>query len=195
MSMLRYISFFREILPDRCAAVRVDHGATRVLQPGDPALLTTPWGSSRFRLAFSARLRPNATQPDDDRVTPARSSISRAVQPRLDGQWGPTAFGSGGLRVDDAIQEALLGVVNPGAIAAATAAAKEVGKWRDQVRDALSRDLEAARRAAADLVNRLVTAELETRWNGACTCATRLEGWKGSLLLAPGAQRSCRGSC
>ncbi|MCP2223792.1 recombinase family protein [Bradyrhizobium elkanii] len=46
----------------------------------------------------------------------------------------------GGLRVDDAIEEALLGVVGPGAVAAATAAAKGARERRDQVRDALSRD-------------------------------------------------------
>jgi hypothetical protein len=80
---------------------------------------------------------------------------------RPDGMSGPPAFGRawmdnggphciafGGLRVDDAIEEALLGVVGPGAIAAATAAAKEAGERRDQVRDALNRDLEAARYAA-----------------------------------------------
>jgi hypothetical protein len=54
----------------------------------------------------------------------------------------------GGFRVDDAIEEALLGVVGPGAIAAAIAAAKEAEERQDQVRDALSRDLEAARCAA-----------------------------------------------
>src|SRR5216683_2351862 len=56
---------------------------------------------------------------------------------------GPHCIGFGGLRVDDAIEEALLGVVGPGAIAAATAAANGARERRDQVRDALSRDLEA----------------------------------------------------
>src|SRR4051794_41664824 len=78
---------------------------------------------------------------------------------------GPYCIAFGGLRVDDAVEEALLGVVGPGAIAAATAAAKEARERRDQVRDALSRDLEAARYAAdrafrqydaADPPNRLV---------------------------------------
>jgi hypothetical protein len=97
---------------------------------------------------------------------------------------GPHCIGFGGLRVDDAIEEALLGVVGPGAIAAATAAAKEVGERRDQVRDALSRDLEAARYAAdrafrqydaADPANRLVTVELEARWNKALAHAAEVE--------------------
>ena len=98
---------------------------------------------------------------------------------------GPHCIGFGRLRVDDAIEEALLGVVGPGAIAAATAAAKEARERRDQVRDALSRDLEAARYAAdrafrqydaADPANRLVTAELEARWNKALAHAAEVEG-------------------
>ncbi|WP_247772672.1 recombinase family protein [Bradyrhizobium sp. 192] len=98
---------------------------------------------------------------------------------------GPHCIAFGGLRVDDAIEEALLGVVGPGAIAAATAAVKEAGERRDQVRDALSRDLEAARFAAdrafrqydaADPANRLVASELEPRWNRALAHAAEVEG-------------------
>jgi DNA invertase Pin-like site-specific DNA recombinase len=90
----------------------------------------------------------------------------------------------GGLRVDDAIEEALLGVVGPGAIAAAMVAARQVGERRDQVRKALGRDLEAARYAAdrafrqydaADPVNRLVAGELETRWNRALARLAEVE--------------------
>nr|WP_225648424.1 recombinase family protein [Bradyrhizobium australafricanum] len=98
---------------------------------------------------------------------------------------GPHCIAFGGLRVDDAIEEALLGVVGPGAIAAAIAAAKEAGERRDQVRDALSRDLEAARYAAdrafrqydaADPANRLVASELEARWNRALVDVAEAEG-------------------
>src|SRR6201993_2380534 len=98
---------------------------------------------------------------------------------------GPLCISFGGLRVDDAIEEALLGVVGPGAIAAATAAAKEAEERQDQVRDALSRDLEAARYAAdrafrqydaADPANRLVASELEARWNRALAHAAEVEG-------------------
>ncbi|MCK1711574.1 recombinase family protein, partial [Bradyrhizobium sp. 143] len=79
----------------------------------------------------------------------------------------PRCIAFGGLRVDDAIEGALLGVVGPGAIAAATAAAAQATHQRDQVREALGRDLEAARYAAdrafrqydtADPANRLVAA-------------------------------------
>ena len=88
----------------------------------------------------------------------------------------PRCIAFGGLRVDDAIEDALLQVVGPGAIAAAVAAEAEASQRRDQVRAALLRDLEAARYAAdrafrqydaADPANRLVAGELETRWNTA----------------------------
>ncbi|KUJ73319.1 DNA recombinase [Ruegeria marisrubri] len=90
----------------------------------------------------------------------------------------------GGLRVDDAIEHALLQVVSPGAIAAAEAAAKQAVSQRDQVRGALCRDLEAAQyttdRAfrqydASDPENRLVTSELETRWNRALQRVQEIE--------------------
>jgi hypothetical protein len=96
----------------------------------------------------------------------------------------PRCIAFGGLRVDDAIENALLTVVGPGAIAAAVAAEKEVDQRRDQVREALKRDLEAARYAAdrafrqydaADPANRLVAGELETRWNKALARVAELE--------------------
>jgi hypothetical protein len=96
----------------------------------------------------------------------------------------PHCIAFGGLRVDDAIENALLTVVGPGAIAAATAAEKEVGQRRDHVREALGRDLEAARYAvdrafrqydAADPANRLVAGELEARWNRALTHVAEVE--------------------
>jgi DNA invertase Pin-like site-specific DNA recombinase len=98
---------------------------------------------------------------------------------------GPHCIAFGGLRVDDATEEVLLSVVGPGAIAAATTAAKEARERRDQVREALGRDLEAARYAAdrafrqydaADPANRLVAGELEVRWNRALAHVADLEG-------------------
>jgi DNA invertase Pin-like site-specific DNA recombinase len=97
----------------------------------------------------------------------------------------PRCIAFGGLRVDDAIEEALLTVVGPGAIAAAVAAKKEASQRRDQVREALQRDREAARyvtdRAfrqydAADPANRLVAGELEMRWNKALARLAEVEG-------------------
>jgi hypothetical protein len=96
----------------------------------------------------------------------------------------PRCIAFGGLRVDDAIEEALLIVVGPGAIAAAVAAEKEADQRRDQVREALERDLEAARYAtdrafrqydAADPANRLVAGELEARWNKALARMAEVE--------------------
>lgn len=86
----------------------------------------------------------------------------------------PRCIAFGGLRVDDAIEAALLQVVAPGAIAAAVAAEAEAANRRDEVCEALMRDLQAARYAAdrafrqydaADPANRLVAGELEARWN------------------------------
>ena len=85
----------------------------------------------------------------------------------------PRCIAFGGLRVDDAIEAAVLKVVEPGAIAAAIAAEAKLSQRRDQVREALGHDIEAARYAAdrafrqydaADPANRLVAAELEMRW-------------------------------
>jgi DNA invertase Pin-like site-specific DNA recombinase len=96
----------------------------------------------------------------------------------------PRCIAFGGLRVDDAIEEALLRVVEPGAIAAAAGAEAQAAGRRDQVREALMRDLEAARyhaeRAfrqydAADPANRLVAGELEARWNRALKQAADVE--------------------
>jgi hypothetical protein len=96
----------------------------------------------------------------------------------------PRCIAFGGLRVDDAIEAALLGVVGPGAIAAAVTAEQEAGQRRDQVREALKRDLEAARFAAdrafrqydaADPANRLVAGELEGRWNKALARVAEIE--------------------
>jgi DNA invertase Pin-like site-specific DNA recombinase len=96
----------------------------------------------------------------------------------------PRCIAFGGLRVDDAIEEALLQVVEPGAIAAAVEAEAQAARRRDQVREALMRDLEAARYGAdrafrqydaADPQNRLVAAELEVRWNRALTHVGEIE--------------------
>src|ERR1700737_709420 len=96
----------------------------------------------------------------------------------------PRCIAFGGLRVDDAIEAAVLKVVEPGAVAAAIAAEAKLSQQRDQVREALGRDLEAARYAAdrafrqydaADPANRLVASELETRWNKALARVTEVE--------------------
>src|SRR5258708_24223774 len=55
----------------------------------------------------------------------------------------PRCIAFGGLRVDDAIENALLTLVGPGAVAAAVSAEKEAGQLRDQVRAAFKPDLQA----------------------------------------------------
>jgi DNA invertase Pin-like site-specific DNA recombinase len=94
---------------------------------------------------------------------------------RLDHQM-QTCISFGGLRVDDVVEEALVAVVQPAAAEAALAAEAQVRAQRDQVREVLRRDLEAARYAAdrafrqynvADPENRLITRELEARWDRA----------------------------
>ena len=88
----------------------------------------------------------------------------------------PRCIAFGGLRVDDAIEAELLKVLEPAALAAAMEAETQAAHHRDQVREALLRDLQAARYAAdrafrqydaIDPANRLVAAELEARWNKA----------------------------
>lgn len=119
------------------------------------------------------------------RYTGARHGIPRYSCSRA---WmdhgGPSCIAFGGLRVDDAIEEALLDVVGPGAVTAAQEAASQASGQRDQVRDILGRDLEAARYAAdrafrqydaADPANRLVAGELEARWNKALAKVGEIE--------------------
>jgi hypothetical protein len=81
-------------------------------------------------------------------------------------------------------ETALLQVVGPGAIAAAAAAEAEATTRRNQVPEAVLRDLEAARYTAdrafrqydaADPANRLVAAELEARWNRALLKVAEVE--------------------
>lgn len=80
----------------------------------------------------------------------------------------------GGVPVDRAVTEQIFRVLSPAAIEAAVLAHQQQSQQRDEVLRALERDLESARyeaaRAqrqfdAADPEHRLVTAELERRWN------------------------------
>ena len=77
--------------------------------------------------------------------------------------------------------------MQPAAVEAARAAEAQASARRDEAREAMVRDLEAARYAAdrafrqydaADPENRLVAGELEARWNRALTrvaaCETRI---------------------
>jgi DNA invertase Pin-like site-specific DNA recombinase len=105
------------------------------------------------------------------------------VRGRLD-QGEPSCIAFGGLRVDDVVEAALLAVVQPAAIEAARQAEAQAATRRDDAREALLRDLEAARYAAdrafrqydaADPENRLVAGELEARWNRALERVAEIE--------------------
>ena len=78
----------------------------------------------------------------------------------------------------------MLAVVQPAAAEAALAADARATAQRDEAREALMRDLEAARYAAdrafrqydaADPENRFVAGELEARWNRALTRVAEVE--------------------
>ena len=119
------------------------------------------------------------------RYTGAKHNIPRyACHRGLLDNGEPRCIAFGGLRIDDALQEELFKVVRPAAVAAAIEAEAQCAARRDQARQALLRDLEAARYAAerafrqydaADPENRLVTAELEARWNRALAHASEVE--------------------
>lgn len=96
----------------------------------------------------------------------------------------PRCISFGGKRVDEAIAREVLCVVKPAAIEAATMAFHDEANKQDHVAHALERDLEAARYAAsraqrqfdaADPENRLVTDELERRWNNALKAVREIE--------------------
>ena len=90
----------------------------------------------------------------------------------------------GGIPVDDVLGGEILRVVQPGAVEAAIMAHEEACQAHDEVLGALERDLEAARYSAgraekqfqaADPENRLVTDELERRWELALQRVNELE--------------------
>ncbi|TNJ38903.1 recombinase family protein, partial [Phaeobacter sp. B1627] len=81
----------------------------------------------------------------------------------------------GGLRVDDAIEHALLQVVSPGAIAAAEAAARQAVSQQDLEAAQYTADRAFRQYDASDPENRLVTAELEARWNRALQRVQEIE--------------------
>jgi DNA invertase Pin-like site-specific DNA recombinase len=110
----------------------------------------------------------------------------------------PRCIAFGGMTVDEAISREVLRVVQPAAIEASVLAHEERARQRDDILEALQRDLQAARyradRAhrqydAADPENRLVTAELEHRWNLTLQqvreIEVRIEQHSGTVAFAP----------
>ena len=96
----------------------------------------------------------------------------------------PRCISFGGLVVDDAIGKEILRVVQPAAVDAAVVASEAVAHQQDEVLNAWTRELEAARYAArreqkqydaTDPDNRLVADELERRWNTALQRVREIE--------------------
>lgn len=93
-------------------------------------------------------------------------------------------IGIGGVRFDHAVVARMLDAVSGHAVQAAILAAEKAAEADDAVRQALERDLEAARYEASlaarrhDLVDpakRHVARELETRWNAALERVAQIE--------------------
>ena len=112
-------------------------------------------------------------------------------------------IGIGGLRVDRAIAAAMLEAVSDRAIEAAVLAADQAARASDDVRQGLSRELEAARYEAGlaarryelvDPAKRHVARELEARWNTALERVAGLEHRLAELAAraaaAPGIDRA-----
>src|SRR5438094_178239 len=96
----------------------------------------------------------------------------------------PRCISFGGLVVDDAIGKEILRVVQPAAVAAAVVASEVAAHQRDDVLNAWTGELEAARYAArraqkqydaTDPENRLVADELERRWTTALQRVREIE--------------------
>jgi DNA invertase Pin-like site-specific DNA recombinase len=96
----------------------------------------------------------------------------------------PTCINFAGIPVDDALGHELLRVLQPAALEASLRAEAQQLQGQDDVVVALERELQAARYASeragkqyenADPANRLVTDELERRWNAALERVQALE--------------------
>ena len=97
----------------------------------------------------------------------------------------PRCISFGGLVVDATMAKEVLRVVQPAAIDAAVMASDDASRQQDDVLQAWTRDLEAARYAAqraqkqydaTDPENRLVADELERRWNHALQRVHEIQG-------------------
>lgn len=116
----------------------------------------------------------------------ARSGHAHRYQCRGDSALAGTAFciGIGGVRVDRAVAASLLEAVSEHAVEAAVRAAERSARADDEMRQAVTREIEearydaslAARRyEAVDPAKRLVARELEARWNACLERVAQLE--------------------
>jgi DNA invertase Pin-like site-specific DNA recombinase len=99
----------------------------------------------------------------------------------------------GGLRIDEAVANAVLGAISGNAVEAALGAAEQMRQQRQHQRKSLELELEQAqyevrlssrRYEAVDPDNRLVAAELEARWNDALRQASELRARLEAFDLA-----------
>jgi DNA invertase Pin-like site-specific DNA recombinase len=111
----------------------------------------------------------------------------------------PRCIAFGGVPVDDMIGKQVLAAIQPAAVEAAVLAGEQHKQQQDEVRAALQRDLEAARYAAqraqrqydaSDPENRLVTGELERRWNQALQHVQEIERRLASETDGPASSRA-----
>ena len=110
----------------------------------------------------------------------------------IDTAGGKPCIGAGGVRVDRAVSTQILEAISADAIEAAIQAAERSQTVDDDMRTALTKELEAARYEASlaarryDLVDpaqRLVARELEARWNSALELLINWNG--GSTIFKP----------
>ncbi len=115
-----------------------------------------------------------------------RSGHAHRYQCPGDSALAGTAFciGIGGVRVDRAVAAAMMEAVSGHAVEAAIRAAEQAARADEDLRQAVTRELEQARYEASlaarryecvDPAKRLVARELEARWNTALEHAARLE--------------------
>jgi DNA invertase Pin-like site-specific DNA recombinase len=102
----------------------------------------------------------------------------------IDRTGGSGCIGIGGVRVDRAVATQIMEAISEHAVEAAIAAAEQVSETDDEVRRALTHELEEARYEASlaarrhevvDPSKRLVARELEARWNVALERVAELE--------------------
>ena len=127
----------------------IDYGKMRADQGAGPVTLGIDIGVIKMIITHAAAVHGLDISPEE---------IPRyaCVRGRLD--YGePSCIAFGGLRVDDAVEAALLAVVRPAAIQAAEAAEAQASMRRDEARDALARELR--RRPRLQTVRRGRSAE------------------------------------
>lgn len=121
----------------------------------------------------------------------------------VDTAGGKPCIGAGGVRVDRAVSTQILEAISPDAIEAAIQAAERSQSVDDDMRTALTKELEAARYEASlaarryelvDPAKRLVARELEARWNSALERVDQLErrisDLQADALRRPGIDRA-----